>query len=397
MILYFSLEAPHYWVLLDRKHRVLDDGVADTLDGVPIHHRRVTMRIAVVPGELVTIHSVTIPARSRAKAVAAVPYMLEESLASNVDDLEFRLLSWVRGGESKVAVVSRDVMDRWHERLRELPARATGLMPDYLLLPRHTEGRCTVAADGHGRVVIRTGELDGLVIDDNELELWWESMDDEALPVAVNNTRQAARLVSLGGVMVNEWHIGESFKDWLQHAHQVPESGNLLRRESDRSEAASAAAWTKAAVALLGLALMLRVGIDGYDHVTLAAEEAKLDRDIEATLKEAFPDITRIVNPRVQMEQRLKELSRGASGREDFLALLSVVASAVPRGGDASVEEITFRDNALLVTCRTGDFEALDRLQRRFEQDNRVTSELVSSGSRDNAVSGRFRLDLRSG
>lgn len=394
MILYFSLEPPHRWVILDRKHRhVLDEGEARTLDGVPAHQRRLTTRVAVVPGELVTIHTLRIPARSRAKAVAAVPYMLEESLASNVDDLEFRLLRWVRGGDSKVAVVSRAVMDEWHSKLLELPVRVDGLVPDYFLLPRHTEGRCTLADDGEGRIVIRLDDLDGLVIDDGELELWWQSMGNDALPLAVNDAEQARRLALLGASMVNEWRIGPHFDAWLQHDHQVPDGGNLLRRDTDRGESAAATAWMKAAAVLLGLALMLRVGIDGYEHVTLAAKEARVDRQIEATLKEAFPDITRIVDPRVQMTQRLEALRGGAADRGGFLALLAVVAEAMP-GAEATIEEISFRDNALLVTCRTRDFEALDRLQQRFNDDPRVVSELVSSGSRDNSVSGRFRLDL---
>lgn len=396
MILYFSLEAPHHWVVLDRKHRVLDDGLAESLDGIPVHQRRITTRVAVVPGELVTIHTLQIPARSRAKAVAAVPYMLEESLASNVDDLEFRLLQWVRGGESKIAVVARDMMDHWHQKLMELPVRVTGLVPEYFLLPQHTEGRCTVAGDERGRIVIRLGEMDGLVIDDDELDLWWQSVGDEALPVGVNDAEHARRLVTLGGVMVNEWRVGENFREWLHHHHQVPESANLLRRDADRGETASAAAWTKAAAALFGLALILRVGVDGYDHVALAAQEAQLDRDIQATLTEAFPDITRVVNPRAQMAQRLKELGSGASGGDGFLVLLAAVAAAVP-ATDATVEEITFRDGSLLVTCRTRDFGALDRLQQQFDGDQRIVSELVSSGSRDNSVSGRFKLDLRGG
>jgi len=394
LILYFSLEAPHHWVILDRRHRVLDGGVAETLDGVPVYQRRLNTRVAVVPGELVTIHTLRIPARSLAKAVAAVPYMLEESLASSIDDLEFRLLQWVRGGESRVAVVAREVMDQWHQQLADLPARINALVPEYFLLPQHTEGRCTLASDGAGRIVIRLGELDGLVIDADELELWWQSMSNEALPVAVNDPGQARRLAELGASMVSEWPIGERFNDWLRHDHQVPEGGNLLRKDADRSEAASVAAWMKTAAALFGLALMLRVGIDGYDHVTLAAEETRLDREIEAVLKEAFPEITRVVDPRAQMEQRLRALRAGAAGRSEFLALLAVVAEAVP-ADEAIIEEITFRDNALLVTCRTRDFEALDRLQQRFSSNQRVVSELVSSGSRDNSVSGRFRLDLR--
>jgi general secretion pathway protein L len=396
LILYFSIESPHQWVILDRKQQVLDEGVAETLDGVPVHQRRLDDRVAVAPGELVTIHTLAIPARSRSKAVAAVPYMLEESLASNIDDLEFRMLEWVRGGESTVAVVSREVMDDWHDRLRALPAAVTALVPEYFLLPQHTGGRCTLAADGNGRIVIRTRPLEGLVIDDDELELWWENVGNAALPVAVNSTEHARRLVIRGGAMVTEWHVGQAFPEWIRHGYQVPDGANLLRDDANRGEAASASAWMKAAAVLLGLALLLRVGIDVYDQVTLSSREARLDRNIEAALKDAFPDITRVVNPRAQMEQRLKALRPGAAGGDGFLSLLSVVASAVTEA-EATVEEITFRDNALLVTCRTRDFEALDRLQRRFGDEPRVRSELVSSGSRDNSVSGRFRLDLRTG
>jgi general secretion pathway protein L len=395
VILYFSVEAPHRWIVVDRKNRILEDGLADSLESVPGRHRRVVRRVGVVPGELVTIHSLRIPARSRSKAMAAVPYMLEESLASNVEDLEFRLLRWVRGGVSKVGVMSSDVVEHWHNRLLEVPERTDALIPDYLLLPRHAQSRCTVAVDEQGRLVVRTGDYDGMVIGGQELDLWWEEMNDPGLPVAVNDSECARHLVERGGIMVNEWRIGTNFTEWLYHGHQVPENVDLLQRGPDSAEQEVARTWMKAAGILLALAVLARVGIDGYDYVTLRAKESQLDREIAATLTETFPDITRIVEPRTQMEQRLAELS-GRALDGGFLALLSVVAEAIP-AARATVEEITFRDTTLLVTCRTSDFEALDRLQQKLAEDERVVVELVSSGSRDDSISGRFRLDLRTG
>lgn len=395
MILYFFLEAPHRWAIVDRKNRVLEDGLAESLDHIPIRHRRITRRVAVVPGELVTIHSLRIPAKSRGKAIAAVPYMLEESLAGNVDDLEFRLLRWVRGGVSKVAVLSREQMAHWREKLLEFPERTDALLPEYLLLPRHAQGRCTIAADHDGRLVIRTGDLDGLVINDQELDLWWQEMANTDLPVAINDADHARYLIQCGGTMVSEWDIGTHFPDWLRHGHQVPENTNLLQHGVAGSEAAASRPWLKAAATMLALALIVRVGVDGYAYFILATEEDRLDSAIEATLKQAFPDITRVVQPRAQMEQRLTAL-KGQSLSGGFLVLLSVVAEAVPVSR-ATVEEITFRDTTLLVTCSTTDFEALDQLQQRLSEEDRITVELVSSGSRENRVSGRFRLNLKTG
>lgn len=395
MILYFSLAPPHRWVIVDRRSRVLDDGVAESLSHVPARHRRIVRRVGVVPGELVTMHSLRIPARSRVKAAAAMPYMLEESLASSVDDLEFRLLQWVRGGVSKVAVMSRDAVNQWQDMLAAFPERSDALIPEYLLLPLHAQGRCTVAADDEGRIIIRTGELDGLVIDEQELDLWWAEMGDAGIPVAVNDRDYARYLIERGGEMVSEWHIGRTFPEWLRHDHQVPRHADLLRHVNDSVDALASQRWIAAAAVLFGLAILMRVGVDGYEYFTLKARETELDRRIEATIKEAFPDIVRVVDPRAQMAQRLAALTGRAAGG-GFLALLSAVADAVP-ASDATVEEITFRDAVLLVTCATGDFQALDQLQQRFVEDPRVAVELVSSGSRENSVNGRFRLDLKSG
>lgn len=395
MILYYAVEPPHRWIILDRRNSPVDYGLAESIDQIPVQAHRITRRVGVVPGELVTTHTLRIPARSRAKAVAAVPYMLEESLASNVEDLEFRLLHWVRGGDSKVAVLARDTVAGWQQRLRGLPWRTDALVPDYLVLPRHTHGRCTAARDERDRIVVRVGDYDGLVITDQELELWWDAVGESKLPVAVNDPELGRYLAERGGDMVSTWSIGGHFADWLQHGHQVPVDVDLLQHGPDSAEALAARGWLKAAALLLGLALLVRMGVDGYDYLALAAQERRLDRAIEATLKETFPDITRVVAPRAQMEQRLAKLEGRDTG-DGFLVMLSVVAGAVP-DVESTVEEITFRDRSLLVTCNTRDFEALDRLQERFAADGRVNVELVSSGSRDNSVSGRFRLTLGTG
>ena len=395
MILYFSVRPPHRWVIVDRRNRVLEDGVAESLDHIPMRHRRIVRRVGVVPGELVTIRSVRIPARTRAKAVAAVPYMLEESLASSVDDLDFRLLQWVRGGVSKIAVMSREVVESWRQELDHFPGRTDALVPEYLLLPRHTEGRCTIAADGEGRLVIRTGNLDGLVIGEQELDLWWQETADPGLPIAVNSAEPARRLAERGGLMVSEWRIGQHFTDWVRHGHQVPESVDLLPRGAGNADARVSRPAMKAAAVLLGLALLIRVGVDAYDYVTLARKDKQLDSEIASTLTGAFPDITRVVKPKVQMEQRIAALE-GRVGGSGFLALLSVVAEAIP-AVRATVEEISFQNSTLLVTCRTSDFAALDQLRQRFIADGRVNVDLVSSGSLQNSVSGRFRLGLKTG
>ena len=75
--------------------------------------------IVLVPAEDVLLTSVHIPARSQAKIRAALPFALEEDLADDVEDLHFAVGDRQENNRLPVAVVSREKMSRWQERLDE--------------------------------------------------------------------------------------------------------------------------------------------------------------------------------------------------------------------------------------------------------------------------------------
>lgn len=347
--------------------------------------------IGVVPGDAVVIRRVHLPARSRRQAATAVPYALEETLATDVEDLHFAVLDWKRGEETTVAVVERRRMDAWREALRGVHIDA--LVPEPMLLPLHPQAEYTIGKLPDGGAYVRGRDGASLALDVDAVELWWRELDNPHASVAVNDGEIAHRLVELGGSMVHEWGIGSDLASWLKHG-EVPEvSANLLQGDYLPSERTQALGGYKVAAGLLTLALLLRFAADGFEYLSLRAQDQELSAQIEATFRQAFPDVTRIVNPRVQMEQKLRELKSGFVGDGYFQLMLSAVAKAVPPAR-ATVEEITFRDNAMIVTCSTSDFAGLDRLKQLFAHDQRLRVELLSSGSRDNRVSGRFKLDL---
>ena len=142
---------------------------------------------------------------------------------------------------------------------------------------------------------------------------------------------------------------------------------------------------------VFGIGLLARVGVDLYDNYFLFQQNANLEREIVKVFHEAFPDVRRIVNPRLQLEQRIKELRTGSVDAGTFQSILYSLADAIP-GANATLDEISFRDDFLLVTCSTPDFAGLDRLKARFSENKSVKVELISSGSRDNKVSARFKL-----
>ena len=68
---------------------------------------------AVVPGGDVLMRRVEIPARSDAQARAALPYLLEDDVAVELDGLHFAMGPAGGDGRRPVAVVSKTKMDIW--------------------------------------------------------------------------------------------------------------------------------------------------------------------------------------------------------------------------------------------------------------------------------------------
>ncbi len=390
MTVYVSLRAPYLWAEIDKRGDVVNRGTAQSLQELVLPNKSGPV-IGVAPGDSVLTRSTTIPSRRRRKVEAAIPYSLEDTLSEDIDELHFSMLEWTPGGESKVAVTAKQTLRRWVDEFGEVGITLDEIIPEYLLLPLHPQARTTVAKTNDGRVCIREGKHGGLVLDADDADLWWSELEDKSTAVAVNDVDLARRFIAAGGGMVNEWNIGDNFIDWLNHQSGGAVAANLLTGEFTPLHRQQSNAGLKAAAIVLALGFLLKMGIDGAEYWYLKKKNARMDRQITQIFNWAFPDIPRVVNPRAQMERQLELLQSGDTGSGEFAQLLSAVAKSIP-ATRSNLQEIVFRNNEMTITCSVTDFAGLDRLQKFFESQPGVVVDLISSGSQDNKVSGRFKL-----
>jgi general secretion pathway protein L len=390
--LFFEIEMPGEWALVDGSGSVVDRGRVSDLDALP-RGPRVTSLIAVVPGTEVITRRVAIPARSRSRAQAAARYALEEYVSADVDSLHFALLDWRRGAAATVAIVNRERMARWRERLVGAGLQVRTMVPDYLMLPLHPNRGITIARGTDARLRVRQGHCHGMTLDPEALDLWWREVNDPHVPVAVNAQGLAQQLVELGATQVSTWAIGDHLGDWLAATAQRPAGQvNLLQGDYPRIQPASnlRAYWPAAAMLLLAAAI--KVGADAVEYVHLRSEHRTLNAQMQQVYLDTFPG-SRVVAGRERelMKRKVEALQAGYVGGGDFPYLLGVVSQVVRPGG-ATLEELSFRDNTLTISCATGDFAGIERLKKEFEQVVGVQAELLSSGAREQQVSARFRL-----
>lgn len=118
----------------------------------------------MLPGEEILLTQANIPSKQSRQIMQALPFMVEENLAVDIDECHFSIGDRDENGLLNVAVILQERMTHWVDVLKQFGLKPDVLTADFLSIPR-TEG-CAIMADGH-RVLMRTGPSQGLAIESN--------------------------------------------------------------------------------------------------------------------------------------------------------------------------------------------------------------------------------------
>ena len=139
--------------------------------------------LVLVPTEQVLLLETPRMSAQRAQFVKALPFALEDQLASPVEDLHFALPERLNEARVPVAIVERQVLRGWLDRLGRDGIRPDALIPEALALP-FVAGSTLVIEDK--RALLRTALSQAGASDLAELPDW--------LSMFVDNTVEAAKL-----------------------------------------------------------------------------------------------------------------------------------------------------------------------------------------------------------
>jgi len=218
----------------------------------------------LVPASAMTLTSVHLPEKGQRQALKALPFMLEESIADDVDAMHFTV--GPRNGDAlSVVAVAHEQMQTWLSCLAEA-----------------------------NELLLRTGLGTG-----HSLPLPW-------LPVAMKQlTAQAEELsvasyseMQLDGVELLLTGVYTPKREYSKHLLQ----------------------WKNAAI-VLAVAIVLSLVNKGLTIHQVNGQIADLKAQSEAIYQQVVPGNTRIVNLRSQMESQLRSLQGQGSGAEFFSML----------------------------------------------------------------------------
>lgn len=325
-------------------------------------------QILVAPSEAVTLHRLALPSRKRSTWARAVPFALEDYLVEDIETLHFALGGAVDGGYLPVAVVDRILLSAWLETCDQAGLTPAAVVPDSLLLPWQND-EWSVLLEAR-RALVRTGRWEGFATERDNLAL----LLAQALAEAGETKPRCLRVWGAPATELAETEVELRPEDTPIEPLALFASGyqpatvlNLL--QGGYSRQAHWGRWLRpwrAAAALAGMTLLVQIAGQVYDYWRLQREVTALRTEIERTFKDALPEATRIVNPKVQMETRLRELA--PSGGSGFLELLYQGAQPLAHFPNVTLRGLGYRDGQLDLALEGGDPAVLDRLRQQFER-----------------------------
>ena len=143
----------------------------------------------------------------------------------------------------------------------------------------------------------------------------------------------------------------------------------------------------KIAAALAAIWFVIAFAHVGLEYSRLNKLDAKLTAEIENVFSRTFPDARNIVNPRVQMQQRLKKLTsnEASTSDADFLKFLHQSGYELYKNQDVSITDIQYKNNQLSLDIKTKDIQILEAVKNKLRS-KQINAELQAAKSVDDYV-----------
>ncbi|EAQ99076.1 type II secretion system protein GspL [Congregibacter litoralis] len=350
--------------------------------------------VFAAPGGDVRLQALTVSPEEKKHLEASLPFMLEESLTDNIEDVHFarRAVDKTRYG---VGMVDKQLMHHWETQL-DVFARQVPWIPEPLLLP-WSAGEWTLVIEAE-TTLLRYGLQEGTRVENSLLPALLGALRDDAPPerVLVYGEQDAVGENILAALedLDLQWRRGG-----LEEALLLSEDGrsqlNLLQGEF-APQLPYGRWWRewRAIAALLLLALSVHLASGWLDLKRLQRENLVLRQEIETVYRGINPRGA-IVDAEKQLRRQLDGLRGGATGGT-FTGLLAPLGAALSPQEDTVLASLSYsqRNAELRVNLLTANFAEVESLRGSLEAAG-LSASLESSSRSGDRVRARLRIGER--
>ncbi|MGF1772318.1 type II secretion system protein GspL [Vibrio maritimus] len=371
----------HWAVWSTSQQEVIASGELNNLDQLADIKEYAQQRVTLLmlSGQDVHFADVEIPAGGARQFESMLPFIVEDDIAQDVDELHFTIFS-KQGGRASIAAMDRQYLTHVIDRFAEQGIEIKKVIPDVLALPQ-TEHVSAIHLDGQW--LFRTGNQSGLVVDEDwmdaviDSDYLVQSTSDDDSKVVIESYSPVAKSLAERSLHIDWQSMPPEPAMALLSKGTVEASANLMTGEfkPKASFLRHWKVWQKVAIA----ASVLIVALVAQQVVLVNQYEAQAEAyraESERIFRAVLPDKKRI--PTVsylkrQLDDELKSLGGSDLSSASVLEWLSKLPDTVGQVNGMQVQSFTFDGNRnevrMNVTSRDFDsFEAARvKLETQFE------------------------------
>lgn len=403
------------WVVLDNSgqpHAAIRKGPVSAA----VQQMQQRQVIVLAPTEDVLIDQIEFPSRNRSKLRQALPFLLEDRLATDIDGMHFAIgpVSSQAGTTTDnkvnspvqipVAAVHQYKLDQWLDLLKAHHITPKAVIPDVLAVPYEQQSDWAVFIN-NGITLIRTGPISGFACDTANLNL--------LLPAAIDSLEEPPTRIKIWDHHSETYlELAQALDDTieiepqpsdadalsvlalgLKYNNKSTDTINLLQGDYNPQKEYRKLLGPWLPVAAMLVAWLIVVFISNIISIRhLEQESEQLDQEISELYKKTFPGDQNAGSPRIKMERKLKSMG-GDDHRQNasFIAMLHT-ASKELASYNPKIRTLSYNKQQLDLEMELANLQQLDELKAKIEQASSYKVEIQSATSQGEAVSGRLRL-----
>ena len=367
----------------------------------------------LVPSCDLVLKRLSVPSKSARAIHQAVPYMLEEELAQDVEEMFFAYGDVVNQGQGAstdqncfVAAIDRVLMQQWQQWFADAQISFKKMLPDVLAMPLVDNGCSAIVLDH--QVILRQGAWQGMTLD---FQAWAivsaqlkhtisdnkkDSTDkNESNPLLIN----AYSALPDGNNELNIQAMPEELPIALLAQQAIKQPFNLLQGEFQYKEQRSPviANWLWAAGIAI-FALLLNVGLKGGQLLQVNSQLDFVEQEIVDRYKATFPNSknVRVNTIKSLLKRKLTQAGEGDS-QAGFLAMLGKIRPAFEAVPELKPESLKFdgKRQEIRLQAIADDYQYFDKFKIEIEK-SQLTVKKGAQSNQNDQVSGSFSISDQS-
>jgi general secretion pathway protein L len=380
-----------HWLIYSAEQQIIASGEYKKLSDLAQLTEKAQGRETTVllSAAVVQLKTIELPTKWNRKLEQALPFMLEEQLACDVDDV-FIAIGEPGSKDDKptinIALCDRDVLAELVALFDEHQIPVKHILPDALLLPEQADDELAVI-ELDGQWLCRLGQWHGCVIEPS----WGADYLHALAPKLITHFSPADALPEVAPKIAKEAEYELPLALLAKNLGNTP--FNL--RQGLFAPKKSTPQWWKdwrsgliaASVALVGF-----VTVQGLQIVQLQNQADQFKAEAIDTYKKAFPNRkVREALLRKQIESELRAISATKQG--GFLDLTDKFVSVYSQVKDFQPETLRYdhKRNELRIRVKAKDFQVFGQVKTILEQKG-LTVQQGSLNNDGDAVIGEIRL-----